>query len=114
MRRLRAGLLRLIGVFSTKRADRELSAELDSHLQLHIDDNIRAGMSPLEARRRAVLALGGIEQTKEAYRDRRGIPTLDSLFHDAGHALRGLARNRTFAAACIVTLALGIGVNTAI
>ena len=65
---------RMAGVFAGRRAERELAAELDSHLQLHIDDNLRAGMTPDGGRRRALIALGGIERTKEAYRDRRGVP----------------------------------------
>jgi predicted permease len=107
-------MMRLLGVFASSRAERDLAAEIDSNLQLHIDDNIRAGMTPQEARRRAVLAFGGIEKAKEEYRDRRGLPALESLIQDTRHAIRGIARNRAFAAACVITLALGIGVNSAI
>jgi putative ABC transport system permease protein len=66
MKFLRAFFMRLLGMFGSRRAERELSAEIESHLQLHVDDNIRAGMTPVEARRRAVIALGGVEGTKEA------------------------------------------------
>jgi macrolide transport system ATP-binding/permease protein len=59
---VRAWLLRLFGVFASDRSERDLSAELESHLQLHIDDGVRAGLTPQEARRRALIALGGIEQ----------------------------------------------------
>jgi len=114
MRSMRALLLRVLGVFASSKADRELAAELESHLQLHIDDNIRAGMSPQEARRRAVIALGGVEKTKEEYRDRRGLPHLESIGQDVRHALRGMRRQPAFAFACIATLALGIGANSAI
>jgi putative ABC transport system permease protein len=58
-----------VGVLASERSERDLSAELESHLQLHIDDSIRAGVTPQEARRRALIALGRIEQTKEQYRD---------------------------------------------
>ena len=114
MKSLRALVLRLLGVFGSKKSERELSAEIESHLQLHIDDNIRAGMTPLEARRRAVIALGGVEGTKEAYRDRRGIPWFESLVRDLRYGMRTLIKSPGFAIAGIVILGLGIGVNTAI
>ena len=79
MKSIRAWMMRLFGVFGSARAERDLSAEIDSHLQLHIDDNLRAGMTPAEARRRALVALGGVEQTKEQYRDRRGLPAFEAL-----------------------------------
>jgi macrolide transport system ATP-binding/permease protein len=82
MRRVRAWSLRLAGLWNKQRRERELADELESHLQLHIEDNLRAGMTPVEARRQALIKLGGIEQTKDIYRDRRGIPILESLIYD--------------------------------
>jgi hypothetical protein len=76
MRSLRAWVTRLVGVFSASAGERDFDAELDSHLQLHVDDNIRAGMSPAAARRAALMALGGVAQAKEQHRDRRGLPAL--------------------------------------
>jgi predicted permease len=114
MKALRASLLRLIGTFTSARSERELAAELEAHLQLHIDDQLRAGLSPEEARRRAVLALGGIEQTKEAYRERRGLPLLETAIRDVRYGLRALRKSPGFAVAAIVVLGLGIGANAAI
>ena len=114
MKSARAWLLRLFGVFASGRSERDLSAELQSHLQLHIDDNIRAGMTPAEARRRALMALGGVEQTKERYRDRRGLPRLESFIRDLRYGARTLSKSRGFAIAGILILGLGIGVNSAI
>ena len=114
MKSLRAWFMRLVGVFGSKRAERELAAEIDSHLQLHIDDNIRAGMTPPEARRRALLALGGIDATKEAYRDRRGLPAFESLVRDLRYGVRTLVKSPGFALAGVIILGLGIGVNSAI
>ena len=90
MRVVRAWLHRAVGLFAGRRAERELSAEIESHLQLHIDDNLRAGMSADEARRQALVKLGGVESTKEAYRDRRGLPALESLGRDLRYGVRTL------------------------
>jgi predicted permease len=106
--------MRLFGVFGSARSERELSAEIESHLQHNIDDNIKAGMSPQEARRRAVIALGGVEGTKEAYRDRRGVPVFESLVRDVRYGIRSLLKAPGFTIAGVVILGLGIGVNTAI
>ena len=114
MRSLRAWIRRLLGVFPSARAERELDAELESHLQLHIDDSLRAGMSPGEARRAAIIALGGLAPTVEAYRDRRGLPLLASLAGDVRYGVRSLARRPGFTLAAIVILGLGIGANSAI
>ena len=115
MRHLRAFLRRVLNVFGrTAQPDAELESELESHVHMLMDEHVRAGMEPDEARRQALLTLGGLESIKETYRDRRGLPILDTTLQDVRYALRGLYRSRGAAGVGIMVMALAIGANTAV
>ena len=101
-------------MFGGERENEDFDAELESHLAMHIEDGVRSGLSEEEARRKALIKLGGLEQTKIAHRERRGLPILETLARDVVYGLRVLRKNSGFALITILTLALGIGANTAL
>ncbi|HEV3512485.1 MAG TPA: ABC transporter permease [Candidatus Sulfotelmatobacter sp.] len=114
MRKLRAWFVRLLGVSHSDRQDRNFAEELESHLQMHIDDNVRSGMSPDEARRQALIKLGGVEATTQAYRDQSALPFFETLWQDFRFTLRQLRKNPGFAATALLVLTLGIGATVTI
>lgn len=114
MRAVRAWFVRLGELLFRRRRDLELAAELETHLQMYVEDRIRGGATPEEARRQAVLVLGGVEQAKENYRDYRGLPVLEAIVRDVWSGFRTMWKNPGFTAIAVLTLALGIGATTAI
>lgn len=105
---------RLLETLCPGRLDDEFADEAETHIRMLTEDNLRAGMAPADARRAARLRFGGVALAAEQWRDQRRLPFVETMTADVNHALRGLRKQPAFAAVCIVTLALGIGANTAI
>ncbi|MGB7439259.1 MAG: ABC transporter permease, partial [Candidatus Acidiferrum sp.] len=114
MNRLRVVFQRFAGWFGRDDFERELDAEMASHVTLAADENGRNGMPAEEARRQVLMALGGVEQAKESAREERRLPFLETLVQDLGFAFRMLRKAPGFAGIAILTLAIGIAANTAL
>jgi predicted permease len=114
MKRLRAWIVRIAGLVARQQREQAFADEIDSHLEMHIEEKMRAGMGRDQARREAILRLGGVEPTKQAYREHGTVPFFEDLVQDFRFAVRQLRKNRGFAATAIAMLALGLCANLAI
>src|SRR5438132_1075274 len=107
-------MIGLRSLFRRRRVESEMDDELRFHLEHETEENIRRGMAPEEARRAALRSFGQVEQVREQCRDMRGLTFIESVAQDVRYGVRTLLRNPGFALLSILTLALGIGANTAI
>jgi predicted permease len=97
-----------------RRHEERWREDLEDHLAMQTADNMRTGMSAGEARRQAVLRFGAVEAIKEDYRDQQGLPSVESFLQDARLAIRRMRKTPGFTTAAIATLALGLGLNSAV
>src|SRR3954454_4103189 len=98
----RQALARVGAFFRREPLDRELEEEMASHIVMATEDNIRNGMTPDEARRKAMVKFGGVEQAKERQRESRGLPWLETILQDLRYTMRTLRRDRGFATVAIL------------
>ncbi len=108
---IREAVGRILSFFGKQTRDADLEVEVANHLELAIEENLRRGMSPQEARRQAMLRFGGVQQAKEDHRETRGLPWLDVLLQDLRFTFRTLGRDRAFTIVAVLILSLGIGAN---
>jgi predicted permease len=111
---IRELLARLSSVFRKRELDREFEAELDAHLEMSIEDNLKQGMSDEEARRRAMINLGGMAATTELQRENRGLPSLETILQDIRYSFRTLRRDAGLATFAILIIGLGVGASSTV
>ena len=111
---LQHAFARIRALFTVSALDNELDQELESHVAMLTDENIRGGMAPAEARRAALLRVGGRESTKELHREVRGLPFLETLAQDLRYAFRTLRKDAAFATFAVLIVGLGIGASCTI
>lgn len=111
---LRSGWARIVSVLRKRKLDREFEAELNSHLEMAIEDNLKQGMTAEEARRKAMLRFGGLDAARELHRESRGLPVLETVFQDVRYGVRALRRDAGLAIFAILIIGVGVGASSTV
>src|SRR5262245_62373223 len=107
-------LARTFSFFRKRKLDREFDAELSAHLEMAVEDNIKQGMSSGEARRRALISLGGMDATRELHRESRGLPVLETVLQDVRYSFRTLRRDAGLATFAVLIIGLGVAAGSTV